>query len=94
VLDSGLFHVFSDEHRAAYVESLKAVTRPGARYFMLCFSEHQPGDFGPRRVTQQEIRQSFSDGWRIESIEMKKLETNLGPEGIIAWLARITKEVD
>jgi cyclopropane fatty-acyl-phospholipid synthase-like methyltransferase len=94
VLDSGLFHVFSDEHRATYVESLKAVTRPGARYFMLCFSEHQPGDFGPRRVTQQEVRQSFSGGWRIESIEMKKIETNLGPEGITAWLARIIKEVD
>jgi cyclopropane fatty-acyl-phospholipid synthase-like methyltransferase len=94
VLDSGLFHVFSDEHRAAYVEALKLVTRPGSRYFMLCFSEHQPGDFGPRRVTQQEIRQSFSDGWRIESIEMSKIETNLGPEGIIAWLARITREGD
>ena len=94
VLDSGLFHVFSDEHRAAYVEGLKMVTRPGRRYFMLCFSEHQPGDFGPRRVTQQEIRQSFSGGWRIDSIEMKKLETNLGPEGIIGWLARITREDD
>jgi cyclopropane fatty-acyl-phospholipid synthase-like methyltransferase len=91
VLDSGLFHVFSDEHRAAYVESLKAVTRPGARYFMLCFSEHQPGDFGPRRVTQAEIRQSFNRGWHIDGIEMMKLETNLGPEGIAAWLARITR---
>ena len=92
VLDSGLFHVFGDEDRAAYVEGLKVVTRPGARYFMLCFSEHQPGDFGPRRVTQQEIRQSFSGGWRIDSIEMRKLETNLGPEGIIGWLSRITRE--
>jgi cyclopropane fatty-acyl-phospholipid synthase-like methyltransferase len=94
VLDSGLFHVFSDEHRPAYVEVLKLATRPGARYFMLCFSEHQPGDFGPRRVTQQEIRQSFSNGWRIESIEMKKIKTNLGPEGIVAWLARITRQDD
>jgi cyclopropane fatty-acyl-phospholipid synthase-like methyltransferase len=93
VLDSGLFHVF-DEHRVAYVEGLKVVTHPGTRYFMLCFSEHQPGDFGPRRVTQQEIRQSFSRGWRIESIEMKKLETNLGPEGITGWLAHITKKDD
>jgi cyclopropane fatty-acyl-phospholipid synthase-like methyltransferase len=94
VLDSGLFHVFSDEHRAAYVEGLRVATRPGTRYFMLCFSEHQPGDFGPRRIRQQEIRQSFSGGWQIESIKMKKLETNLGPEGIIAWLARITREGD
>jgi cyclopropane fatty-acyl-phospholipid synthase-like methyltransferase len=94
VLDSGLFHVFNDEHRAAYVNGLEVVTRPGTRYFMLCFSEHQPGDFGPRRVTQQEIRQSFSDGWRIESIEMSKIATNLGPEEILAWLAHITKEGD
>jgi cyclopropane fatty-acyl-phospholipid synthase-like methyltransferase len=94
VLDSGLFHVFNDEHRAAYVEALKLITRPDSRYFMLCFSEHQPGDFGPRRVTQQEIRQSFSDGWRIESIEMGKIETNLGPEGIMAWLAHIIREDD
>ena len=94
VLDSGLFHVFSDEHRVAYVEGLKDVTRPGTRYFMLCFSEHQPGDFGPRRVTQQEIRQSFSNGWRIDSIGMKKLETNLGPEGVIGWFARMTRGDD
>src|SRR5215469_2753657 len=91
VLDSGLFHVFSDEHRAAYVEGLKGVTRPGTRYFMLCFSEHQPGDFGPRRVTQQEIQQCFSGGWRIDSIEMKNFETNLASVGIIGWLARITR---
>lgn len=94
VLDSGLFHIFSDEHRAAYVEGLKVVTRPSTRYFMLCFSEHQPGDFGPRRVTQTDIRQSFNSGWRIESIEMKKIDTKLGPEGIIAWLAHITREDD
>jgi cyclopropane fatty-acyl-phospholipid synthase-like methyltransferase len=94
VLDSGLFHVFSDEHRAAYVESLKVETHPGTRYFMLCFSEQQPGDFGPRRVTQQEIRQRFSGGWQIESIEMEKLDTNLGPVGIIAWLACITRKPD
>jgi len=91
VLDSGLFHVFDDRDRAAYVESLKAVTAPGARYFMLCFSEHQPGDFGPRRVTQAEIRQGFSQGWQVDGIEMVTLETTMGPEGIVAWLARITR---
>lgn len=91
VLDSGLFHVFGDEDRRAYVENLKTVTAPGARYFMLCFSEHQPGDFGPRRVSQAEIRQSFSQGWQVDGIEMVKLETTMGPEGIVAWLARITR---
>jgi cyclopropane fatty-acyl-phospholipid synthase-like methyltransferase len=91
VLDMGLFHVFDDADRAAYVESLKAVTRPGARYFMACFSDRQPGDDGPRRITQQEIRDSFGRGWRVDSIEPMKLETNIHPDGILAWLARITR---
>jgi cyclopropane fatty-acyl-phospholipid synthase-like methyltransferase len=91
VLDMGLFHVFDDPHRAAYVESLKAVAPPGSRYFMMCFSEHQLGDFGPRRVTQAEIRQSFARGWRVDSIEPVTLEANAPLDGIAAWLARITR---
>jgi pimeloyl-ACP methyl ester carboxylesterase len=91
VLDSGLFHVFNDDDRAAYVASLAGATAPGSRYFMLCFSEHQPGDFGPRRVTQAEIRAGFQNGWHVDAIDPVKLEANLGPEGIFAWLARITR---
>jgi pimeloyl-ACP methyl ester carboxylesterase/SAM-dependent methyltransferase len=92
VLDSGLFHVFNDNDRAAYVASLSAATAPGGRYFMLCFSERQPGDFGPRRVTQAEIRASFQKGWRVDAIDAVQLEANLGPEGIFAWLAQITRD--
>jgi cyclopropane fatty-acyl-phospholipid synthase-like methyltransferase len=91
VIDSGLFHVFDDEDRRAYVESLKRITALGARYFMLCFSDQQPGDYGPRRVRQDEIRSSFSQGWRVDAIEPVKLETNMGSEGIFAWLAYITR---
>ena len=47
VLDCGLFHVFEDEHRSVFVESLRAVLPPGGRYYMLCFSDRQPGDWGP-----------------------------------------------
>src|SRR5947199_4012505 len=65
VLDSGLFHVFDDDDRARLVESLAAVTTPGARYHMMCFSDRQPGDWGPRRVSQEEIRSSFARGWRV-----------------------------
>src|SRR5690348_13275231 len=32
-LDCGLFHVFNDEDRRAFVDSLSAVMRPGGRYF-------------------------------------------------------------
>jgi len=91
VLDSGLFHVFGDRDRRTYVQNLKAAIAPGGRYFMLCFSERQPGEGGPRRVTQAEIRDSFSDGWRVDAIEPAILQTRLDPPDIQGWFARITR---
>jgi SAM-dependent methyltransferase len=91
VLDSGLFHIFDDERRARYVEALGAVIKGGGRYFMCCFSDRQAGDWGPRRVSQDEIRAAFGAGWEVESIEAAQFDTNLDPPFIQAWLATITR---
>ena len=74
VLDSGLFHVFSDADRIRYVRGLKTVLDPGGRVFLLCFSDATPGTQGPRRVSQPELRDAFADGWEIESLEPVRLE--------------------
>ena len=89
VIDSGLFHVFSDEDRARFRDSLGRVIRLGGVYFLMCFSDQQPGDWGPRRVTQAEIRSTFSDGWRVDDIQPSAFETNVGPA--YAWLASISR---
>jgi SAM-dependent methyltransferase len=81
VLDSGLFHVFQDDDRPTFVDNLRAVIPPGGRYFMLCFSDLQPGAWGPRRVTQSEIRASFAAGWWVESIEPARFDVTLDPQG-------------
>jgi 2-polyprenyl-3-methyl-5-hydroxy-6-metoxy-1,4-benzoquinol methylase len=52
VLDSGLFHVLEDDDRRVFMDGLRAVIPPGGRYFLLCFSDRQPGVFGPRRITR------------------------------------------
>jgi SAM-dependent methyltransferase len=91
VLDSGLFHVFDDEPRARYVEALAAAVRPGGHYLMCCFSDRQPGGWGPRRVSQDEIRASFGAGWDVKSIEAAQFETNLNPPVAEAWLATIVR---
>jgi cyclopropane fatty-acyl-phospholipid synthase-like methyltransferase len=91
VLDSGLFHVFDDERRLRYVEALSAVIRQGGRYLMGCFSDRQPGDWGPRRVRQDEIRAAFAVGWEVESIEAAQFDTNLDPSTAEAWLVTITR---
>lgn len=91
VLDCGLFHVFDDDDRARFVSSLSAVVMPGGRYFMLCFSDRQPGDWGPRRVRQDELRSSFAQGWRVDSIEETVLEITISPDGAQAWMASFTR---
>jgi SAM-dependent methyltransferase len=92
VIDSGLFHVFcSDADRMRYVASLASALRVGGHLYILCFSDREPGDWGPRRVTKRELRDSFHTGWEVERIVPQLLETNLGPEGVEGWLATVRK---
>ena len=92
VLDCGLFHIFDDDDRAAYVASLRSVVRPGGDYFMLGFSDLQPGEWGRvRKLTRDEIEASFADGWRIDSIEPATIDITTDPDGIQAWLVAVTR---
>src|SRR6516225_8225890 len=75
VIDSGLFHVFSDEDRRPYVEGLATVLKPGGRLFLLSFSDEEPGTQGPRRVSKKELHDAFTQGWDIESIRPCRVET-------------------
>jgi cyclopropane fatty-acyl-phospholipid synthase-like methyltransferase len=98
VIDSGLFHVFSDEDRGRYVDGLGTVLRPGGRLFLLCFSDEEPGTQGPRRVSQQELRDAFAEGWHIESIKPTRVEVRpdlkdltFSEGGPKAWFAVIQR---
>jgi 2-polyprenyl-3-methyl-5-hydroxy-6-metoxy-1,4-benzoquinol methylase len=91
VIDCGLFHVFTDEERPIFAASLSFALYTGGRYFMLCFSEHEPGSYGPRRVTQAEILAVFSKGWNINYIREAEFETMFDGEAVKAWLSSITR---
>ena len=91
ILDSALFHTFSDEARTRYVPSLASVTRPGSMLFLLCFSELEPWGGGPRRVTQAEIRDAFAEGWVVRSIVPERYEIRISPGYALAWLATIER---
>jgi SAM-dependent methyltransferase len=91
VLDCGLFHVLNDDDRPRFVRSLSAVVVPGGRYFLLCFSDKEPGDWGPRRVRREDLLHSFALGWRVDSIEETMLELTWIPEGAQSWLAAFTR---
>src|SRR6478672_10894174 len=84
-LDSGVFHVFEDDERPVYVASLATALAPGGALQLLCFSDLQPGTFGPRRVTQGEIRETFADGWDVREIAPVTFVTNLPELQAKAW---------
>ena len=90
--DSGLFHTLSDEDRPVFEKSLASVLSPGGIYFMLCFSDREPPGYGPRRIAEREIRESFAEGWSINYIRPATFESRTRAEGPRAWLSSITKK--
>ncbi len=97
VLDSGLFHALSDEDRRRYVQGLAHVLEPRGQLFLMCFSDEEPGTEGPRRVSQQELRNAFAQCWDIESIGAVRVEVNpafkelFSEGGPKAWFAIIRR---
>jgi SAM-dependent methyltransferase len=93
VIDSGVFHVFDDGDRARYVASLAAALKPGGVCYLMCFSDRQPGTWGPRRVRADELRAAFSEGWVVESLMADTFDVNPveGTTQVQAWLATITR---
>jgi SAM-dependent methyltransferase len=98
VIDSGLFHVFSDEDRRRYVEGLATVLKPGGRAFLMCFSDEEPGTQGPRRVSRKELHDAFAQGWAVESVEPYRIQVrpdlkdfSFSQGGPRAWFAVIRR---
>ena len=98
IIDSGLFHVFSDENRARYVAGLAHVLNKNGVLLLLCFSDAEPPGNGPRRISQRELQTAFSNGWKIESIQPTRFEINpqsaelgFSPGGPKAWFATIRR---
>jgi len=93
VIDTGCFHTFANADRPVYAASLAEVVEPGGILHLLCFSEETPGADGPRRVTQGELRQTFSRDWIVDRIEPDGFSVNTHWTGAApsAWLARIIR---
>jgi hypothetical protein len=72
------------------VTSLASVLRPGGRCHLACFSDRQPGTWGPRQVSQDELRAAFRQGWDVVAIEAAAFDVNqasTGVSSVSAWLA-------
>jgi SAM-dependent methyltransferase len=92
VIDSGLFHTFPDDDRSSYAREVARVLASRGKYFMLCFSEKEPTDWGgPRRVTKKEIESTFSPLFNINYIRDTLFATRFHSNGGKAYLTSATK---
>lgn len=91
VVDSGLFHGLNDEERPLFARQIYRVLINGGKYFILCFSDKEPGKEGPRRVSKREIEDTFSNMFRIVYIKDAYFATKLHKKGAKAYKASLTK---
>jgi len=92
VIDSGLFHVMKDEERPVFVQQVHKVLRKGGKYFMLCFSDKEPGEYDlPRRVSEAEIKLIFSPLFDITYIKDVIFDSLLNPSHRKAYLLSATR---
>ena len=91
VIDSGLFHVMTDEERPVFARQVHRVLKEGGKYFMLCFSDKEPGEYElPRRVSKAEIESTFSPLFNIIYIKDVAFDSLLSPSSRKAYLLSAT----
>lgn len=93
-LDSGVFHVFSDEDRPRYLAGLRTVLRPGGMYFLLCFSDWETSEIGPRRLSEAEIRSWFERDFAITDLRRTRYASLAHPGGAHAWLVVMCRRAE
>ena len=92
-IDSGLFHTFNDNDRAVFAREIARVLKTDGKYFMLCFSDKEPTNWGgPRRVTREEIEATLSPLFNIDYIKDAYFDTRIHNNGGRAYLTSATKE--
>jgi SAM-dependent methyltransferase len=92
-IDSGLFHTFNDSNRVDFAREIARVLKTGGKYFMLCFSDKEPTNWGgPRRITKEEIATTFSPLFNINYIRDAYFATRIHNNGGRAYLTSVTRK--
>jgi SAM-dependent methyltransferase len=75
VVDSALYHCLTDEQQRAYATAVHRACRPGATIHLFCLSQDMGPIPGPRAISDDNLRETFSRGWRITRLEPAQYTT-------------------
>jgi cyclopropane fatty-acyl-phospholipid synthase-like methyltransferase len=79
IVDRGVFHVLPPEKRSVYVAAVHRILRPGGWLFLKCFSDKEPGTYGPYRIASGELREYFRKTFEVVSIVDTVFDGTLEP---------------
>ena len=79
VVDRGVFHVLPADRRPIYVQTVHRVLRPNGWLFLKCFSDKQPGNWGPNRIPESDLRGCFRGPFEIRSVVETVFHGNVSP---------------
>jgi len=78
-IDRGVFHTLSPPDRKTYVTTLRRILRPRGWLHLKCFSDKEPGNWGPYRISRKALRASFRDGFDVVSLRDTVFQGNVRP---------------
>lgn len=79
IVDRGVFHVLPKAQRAVYVKTVHRVLRPDGWLFLKCFSDKEPGTWGPYRIAERELLGYFRGPFEIRSVVETVFHGNVKP---------------
>lgn len=79
VVDRGVFHVLPPDMRDVYVDTVHRILRPRGWLFLKCFSNREPGTWGPYRIAAKELRSHFERRFEVLAIEDTTFQGTLEP---------------
>ena len=90
--DSGLFHTLSDADRPLFAKSLAAVLSHKGTYFMLCFSDKEPGAMVREELQNGRSGRPSRTGGQSGISGRRRSKATPGPKDPCAWLTSIAKK--
>jgi SAM-dependent methyltransferase len=87
IYDRGCYHGVRKQNAAAYVESLRRLSKPGTLVLILAgnANEAQP-HYGPPRVKEEDIRADFAKHFEIVELREARFDTvDPNAKGALAW---------
>jgi SAM-dependent methyltransferase len=95
IFDRGCYHGVRRTSARGYVATLKRLSRPGTQVLILAGNANEERQYGPPRVSEEELRGDFSsvfDFVRLEAVHFDSADPQR--QGALAWLVLLRRKAE